>query len=189
MKKSLIYIKNAAATLIVVALLFGGVGCKKDIPDTIAAVKNRTIMPRLHAQEITTVISDSGITKYRIYTKQWDVFDQAAEPYWNFPKGIYFERFNEDLVVDASIRANKAKYFQRKQLWDLRGKVRAINMQGEMFETEHLYWDQTQQKIYSDTLIKITQKTKIIKGLGFESNQSMTKYKILKLQGILAVED
>ena len=181
--------KNLTATFIVVVLLFGGNSCKKDTPDTIAAVKNRKILPQLSAEKITTIISDSGITRYRIYTKQWDVYDKTSEPYWNFPKGVYFERFDDDLVVDASITANKAKYFQNKRLWDLRGKVRSVNIKGEMFETEHLYWDQLQHRIYSDTLIKITQKTKIITGIGFESNEEMTRYKILKLKGILAVEE
>lgn len=189
MKIPSILIKNLTATFIVVVLLISGVGCKKDTPDKIGAVKNRTLIPKLHAQEVTTVISDSGITKYRIYTKQWDVYDKAAEPYWNFPKGLHFERFNEDLVVDANIHANRAKYFDRKRLWELRGKVKAINLMGEMFETEHLYWDQMQERIYSDTLIKVTQKTRIITGVGFESNQSMTKYSILKIKGIMLIPD
>lgn len=180
-------IKNTAATLFVVALLF--MGCSKDQTDKIGAITHREKIPKLHATEITTVISDSGITRYRIYTKQWDIYDKAAEPYWDFPKGIHFERFNEDLTVDANIHANSAKYFDQKKLWVLRGKVRAINIKGEMFETERLFWSQAEQKIYSDTLIKITQATKVLTGVGFESNQDMTRYQISKPKGKLVVPE
>lgn len=182
-------IKNTAATFFVVALLFSGFSCSKEKPDKIKAVTNRAKVPKLHTTEVTTVISDSGITRYRIYTKLWDIFDKAPDPYWNFPKGIHLEKFNEDLTVDANLHANTAKYFDRRKVWELKGKVRAINIKGEMFETEHLFYNQMEQKIYSDTFIRITQRTKIMTGVGFESNQDMTKYHIMKLKGILAVEE
>lgn len=189
MKTSFI-LKNITATFFVVVFLFFAGGCgDKNAPDEISAVGNRSKVPTLHSEDVTTVISDSGITRYRIYAKQWDVFDKAEQPYWDFPKGIYFEKFDENLKVNASIRANYAKFYQRKRLWELKGKVKAINLQGEMFETEHLFWDQNMQKFYSDTLIKITQLTRIITGKGFESNQKMTKYTIIKPEGIVAIDD
>lgn len=175
-------IKNITATFIVVVLLFGNIGCQKDTPEKIN-LKTKTILPTLKANEITTVISDSGITKYRIYTALWNVYDKTPEPYWDFPKGVHFERFNEELMVDANVHANKAIYYQRQQLWDLRGKVRAINLLGEMFETEHLLWNQQQKRIYSDTIVKITQQTRIINAIRFESNEAMTKYSFYQLHG------
>ena len=59
------------------------------------------LTPKLKADIITTLISDSGITRYRISAQEWLVFDRDTQPYWDFPKGIYFERFNEEYVVDA----------------------------------------------------------------------------------------
>lgn len=163
--------------------------CSKDEPLKIAAIKNRTFLPKLHATEITTLISDSGITRYRISTLQWDVYDKVNQPYWNFPKGIHFEKFNLEMNVDANIHSKYAKFKENEQLWELRGKVKATNLQGEVFETEQLFWSQREERIYTDSLIKITQVSRIITGIGFESNQSMTRYTIRKPQGIFPVNE
>ncbi|MDD3320691.1 MAG: LPS export ABC transporter periplasmic protein LptC [Paludibacter sp.] len=181
--------RNITTALTVVVVLFLTVTCSNDKPDTIAAVVDRSTLPKLHATEITTVISDSGITRFRISAPVWDIYDKANKPYWEFPKGIHFEKFDVNLVVDANIHARYAKFNENEQIWELRGKVRSTNLQGELFETEQLFWNQREEKFYSDSLIKITQKSHIITGIGFESNQTMTKYLIKQPQGIFPVDE
>ena len=182
--------KDCRKTMLGFVFLLIFIGCSSnDKPDKISAVGDRAKTPRLHAIDITTVISDSGITRYRISAPRWDIYDRAIPPYWEFPKGIHLERFDLTLKVDANIHSQYAKFNENEQIWELRGKVRAINLQGELFETEQLFWNQRQEKFYSDTLIKITQPTKIITGIGFESNQNMTKYQIKRPQGIFPVNE
>lgn len=163
--------------------------CTNDKPDKIGAIVDRSKMPKLHATEISTIISDSGITRYRISAPIWDVYDKAGQPYWEFPKGINFERFDQNMKVDANIHCLYAKFYENLQIWELRKKVRSTNLQGELFETEHLFWDQRQERFYSDTLIKVTQTTRVITGIGFVSNQTMTKYVINRPQGVFPVDE
>ena len=165
------------------------VACNNDKPDKIGAVVNRVTLPKLRATDITTVISDSGITRYRISAPEWNVYDKASQPYWEFPKGIHFERFDLNLKVDANIHSHYAKFNENEQLWELRGKVKSTNLLGELFETEQLFWNQRQERFYSDSAIKITQATRIITGIGFESNQSMTHYIIKNPQGIFPLNE
>ena len=170
-------------------LLFCIVSCNKDDkPEKIAAVVDRSAMPRLHATDITTLISDSGITRYRISAPCWNVYDKANQPYWEFPQGIHFERFDLNLRVVANIQSEYAKFNENEQLWELRKNVRMTNIQGQLFETNQLYWNQREERFYSDSLIKITDATHIIKGIGFESNQNITNYHIRKTQGIFPVD-
>lgn len=183
-------IKNHITTaILVVVVLFFALSCTNNEVEKIDAVLDRSAMPRLHATEITTVISDSGITRYRISAPQWDVFDRANQPYWEFPAGIHFERFDENLKVDANIHSKYAKFNENEQLWELKGNVRMTNIRGELFETEHLFWNQREERIYSDTIVKITQAKHIINAIGFESNQQMTKYMFKETRGIFPVKD
>ncbi|MDO9153250.1 MAG: LPS export ABC transporter periplasmic protein LptC [Paludibacter sp.] len=183
-------LKHSITTIIsVVVVLFFVLSCTDEKQEKTAAIIDRSAMPKLHAREITTVISDSGITRYRISAPQWDVFDRANQPYWEFPKGVHFERFDLALNVDANIHSNYAKFLENEQLWELKGKVRATNLRGELFETERLFWNQREERFYSDTLIKITQTKHIITGIGFESNQSMTKYTISKPEAIFPIDE
>jgi LPS export ABC transporter protein LptC len=159
-----------------------------DKPEKIAAVSNRSVLPRLHATDITTVISDSGVTRYRITTPCWNSYDRANQPYQEFPQGIHFESFDLNLKVDANIRSDYAKFKDNEQLWELRGNVKMTNIQGQLFETTQLFWNQMQERFYSDSAITITDASHIIKGVGFESNQNMTNYHIRVVKGIFPVD-
>lgn len=173
------YTNKILTTIIVVSILFFTFACGKNKNEVISAVEDRSQMPKLHTDDITTLISDSGVTRYRISAPVWDIFDKAEPPYWEFPSGIHLERFDLELNVDANIHSDYAKYFEKDELWFLRGNVDATNLEGERFETERLYWDQKKEKIHSDTIIKITDVTgTIIYGDDFVSNQSLSNYTI-----------
>ena len=63
------------------------------------------------------------------------------------------------------------------------------NLDGETFETPLLYWDQKAESVYSDSSIVITRENSIIKGIGFRSNQSLTKYTILQPTGVFPLKE
>ncbi len=182
-KKSIVIASIGVVTM----LLFSA--CSGSKKETIAAVGDRKDIPKLDATAVTTVVSDSGVTRYRITTEKWLVYDKSDEPYWDFPEGILLENFTTDLDVDASVEADYAIFFEKKQIWELRGDVIANNLEGEKFETEQLFWNQKTERIYSDSLITITRESSIIVGVGFDSNQSLTEYTIKKPTGIFPMKD
>ena len=63
------------------------------------------------------------------------------------------------------------------------------NIRGQLFETSLLYWNQRDAKFYSDSAITITDATRIIKGVGFDSNQDMTNYHIRRIKGVFPVQN
>ncbi len=162
---------------------------KKEVRHRAGAIADRKAMPALAGDEVTTLISDSGITRYRITAKKWLVFDKADTPYWEFPEGVYLEKFNLNLEADATVEADYAYYNEPAQRWMLRGNVQAVNLQGERFETPLLFWDQPTESVYSDSSIVITREASIIKGVGFRSNQEMTKYTILRPTGVFPISE
>jgi LPS export ABC transporter protein LptC len=143
----------------------------------------------LITDSVTTLISDSGITRYRIEAPQWLVYDRTNPPYQEFPKGIYMEQFDEQLAVKAQLKADYAYYDETAQQWTLRGNVHALNRQGETFDTPEMHWDQKEHRVYSDTSIHIVREKSIIEGVGFDSNEEMTKYTILNPTGVFPIKD
>lgn len=150
---------------------------------------DRKELPALTADDVRTIISDSGITKYLMEAPKWMIYDKADSPYWEFPNGLYIEQFNSNLEAEATVEADYARYNETAQRWLLRGNVKAINLEGEQFETPLLYWDQKSETIYSDSSIVITRQESVLKGIGFRSNQSMTKYTILRPTGIFPIKE
>ncbi len=181
-------ISTATVFIIVVVLIFFSSCSDSEI---VVVDKNisREELPRLTATNITTIISDSGITRYRITTPKWKIYDKKEEPFWLFPKGLNFERFNEYYKVDAEMKSDSAIYLDKISLWEFNSNVKAKNLEGEYFETDQLFWDEKNERIYSDKKIKITQKTKIISGIGFESNSNLTRYTIRNPQGIIPLDE
>lgn len=153
------------------------------------AITERDSLPVMKTLGVTTLISDSGVTRYRIKTEEWLIFDKKRPSYWAFEKGVYLEKFDSLLHVDASIKADTAYYYDKQKLWKLVGHVAIKNLQGNKFNTELLYWNQATEKIYSDKFIRIEQPDKIILGHGFDSNQEMTIYTIHNIEGVFYMDD
>ena len=176
--------------MLMVLLVLVIAGCRRrDVRLRADAVTDRAAMAVLEAIDVTTIISDSGVVRYRIKAQTWKVYDKADTPYWEFPDGIYLEKFNTELEPDASIESDYAFYNEPAQRWMLRGNVKALNLEGEQFETPLLFWDQKSESIYSDSSIVITREASIIQGVGFRSNQEMTKYTILRPTGIFPINE
>lgn len=166
------------------------VSCGKKKENLISITYDPELTPTMDTDDVTTLISDSGVTRYKLETKRWKVFDKAKEPYWYFPKGIYLERFDQNFNVEARINADTAWNYTEKRLWHLRGHVKIRNLKGENFKSEELFWDQRQGRVYSDKYIEIEKGETKLKGYGFESNQAMTDYNVFHPHdGEIPVED
>jgi len=162
--------------------------CNKDKPQFVRNLKDRVTTPGMYTDSVTTLISDSGKIRYRVISEVWKVFDKAGEPYWYFPKKVYFERFDDSLRTESLVQCDTAWYYSRLGLWKLRKNVKLVNLKGESFESAVLFWDQRQQRIYSDSFIRIEQLNQTLTGYGFESNEQLTKYRILKPTGVFPAD-
>ncbi|MGL4852590.1 MAG: LPS export ABC transporter periplasmic protein LptC [Phocaeicola sp.] len=163
-------------------------GSNKQLTESII---ERDSLPSMRTLGVTTLISDSGVIRYKIIAEEWEIFDKKNPPYWAFEKGVYLEKFDSLFHIDSSVKADTAYYFEQKKLWKLKGNVHIRNQQGDKFDTQLLYWDEKQERIYSDRPIRIEQPDKsIINGrYGFESNQNLTEYQIYNSTGTFTVED
>ena len=69
------------------------------------AITERDSLPSMKTLGVTTLISDSGITRYKIITEEWEIYDKKNPPYWAFEKGerVYSDKFirieQEDKII------------------------------------------------------------------------------------------
>lgn len=180
---------NITITLTVMVMFVLFSACSGRHKEMGEAITERDSLPVMDTRGVTTLISDSGVTRYRIITEEWLVFDRKSPSYWSFEKGVYLEKFDSLLQVEANIQSDTAYYYDKEKLWKLVGNVVVQNLEGEKFDTELLYWDQNKHTVYSDRFIRIEQPDRIITGHGFESNEQMTIYTIHKPGGIFYVEN
>ena len=100
--------------------------CSGDNKNLAEAITERDSLPTMKTLGVTTLISDSGITRYKIITEEWEIYDKKNPPYWAFEKGVYLEKFDSLFHIDASIKADTAYYYEKKKLWELRSNVQPV---------------------------------------------------------------
>ena len=65
----------------------------------------------MKSYNVTTLVSDSGITRFRVVTPEWLVYDKKAKPTWEFPQGLHLEQFDENLEVHSEVDSLICIYF------------------------------------------------------------------------------
>ncbi|GHT16152.1 hypothetical protein AGMMS4956_17830 [Bacteroidia bacterium] len=165
---------------IAVVLIAGLAACSNDI-EKVQELSDAANVPSLRIKKLDGRISELGTMKVKFATPLLLKYDFAAEKHTDFPEGIEAYRYNDSMQLEASITANHAIYFESKDLWEATGKVRVRNVKNELLETEKLYWDTKNKRIYTDVWVKITNKDAIINGEGLNSDETFTNYEILKI--------
>ena len=138
---------------------------------------------------VMALISDSGITRYKLTTPTWLIYGKASEPFWYFPDGVYVEKFDTLFNIEASIKADEAYNYQRRKLWEANGNVDITNFEGVRFQTSQLFWDEQNETFYTDSFIHITKKDMINTGIGFRSNKDLSVWEIYNSSAEIMVEE
>lgn len=186
--KQFAYSTTIALTAIVVLIFHAS--CQGDAESGAPAVDGSSdSLAIMSTYDVKTLISDSGRISYRIDAAEWLVFNKRNPPYWAFEKGVYLEKYDRAMNVEATIKCDTAYYFNEQKLWKLIGNVDIRNLKNEKFFTDLLYWNQEEKIIYSDAHIKIEQENQVTEGYGFSSNQDLSAWHIKNTKGIYAIEE
>ena len=169
----------SVVTVFLSVMAFFFISCKEEVKSTVDLHYDADKVHSLNTDSVTMLISDSGLIRYKVIAKTWEIFDRAKDPHWFFPDGLYVEQFDTIFSIVATVKADTAWNFTSKKLWQLKGHVVIRNKLGETFKSEELFWDQRQQKVYSKKYVEVFRPDKMtLHGMGgFEANQQMTEYR------------
>lgn len=169
-----------------IAILAGA--CTRERKVDVAKTLDPANMPTMKTINVSTLISDSGITQYKIVSPVWYVYDNVANPYWNFPKGLYLRKYDRKFKVIATVAADSARYFKDQRLWRLDGNVEMTKAPSDVFLSQQLFWDESRHIIYTDSFMHVENATHVLEGFGFRSDDRLLTYSIVKPSGIFPVE-
>jgi LPS export ABC transporter protein LptC len=163
--------------------------CSKEKEHTAPAIYERDSVSVMTSYGVNTLISDSGVIKYKIVTERWDVNTVRTPSRWTFIKGVFFEQFDEQFRVQAYVQADTAWYYDQKKLWELRGRVRVRNVNGMRFSSEELFWDGMTHELYSNKYSVLYTPERTLQGTYFRSDEKMTRYTVSNSQGSFVKSD
>ena len=163
--------------------------CEEAQEHTAAAIYDRDSVSMMVSYGVNTLISDSGIIKYKIVTERWDVNTIKQPTRWTFEKGVFFEQFDQNFHVEAYVQADTAWYYDQQKLWHLRGRVRIRNVNGLIYQSEELYWDGLKHELYSNVFSRVTTPERTLQGTYFRSDEQMRHYTVSNSKGSFMAED
>lgn len=174
------------AFVLLVWLLYS---CSEEKSHTAPAVDDRDSVSVMVSYGVNTLISDSGIIKYRIVAETWDVNQTRKPTRWTFINGIFLEQFDPQFRIQAYIFADTAWYYDQLKLWELRGRVRVRNTRGIVFRSEELFWDGIAHEMYSDKFSRLITPERTLEGTHFRSDEHMLHYTVSNSKGSFVRSD
>lgn len=184
----MIKMKSFTKSIVALAAVLFLFSCTND-PSEVKKYSVRDDLPLEVQENLELTYSDSSFSRLKLKAPLAEHYPQLEEPMREFPQGINVKFFDSFGKEDSRMRSDYAIEYVDKNLWHATGDVVVVNKKGEQLNTEELYWDQKDEKIYSDVFVKITTDKEIIMGEGFEADQNFDNYTINKVTGQIAIDD
>ena len=176
-------LQHAAAGLLCSFCFLLAVSCQEQKEHTASAIHDRDSVAMMTSFGVNTLISDSGVMKYRIVTERWEVNTSKNPSQWIFEKGILLEQFDEKFHVNSYIQSDTAYYYDQQKIWKLYGRVRILTKDGLKFTSEQLTWDQNKHELSSNVFSKLVTPERTLQGSYFWSDEKMTRYFVSNSKG------
>lgn len=159
------------------------VACQEQVEHTAPAIHARDSVAMMTSYGVNTLISDSGVMKYRIVTERWEVNTNKNPSRWIFNKGILLEQFDDKFHINSYIQCDTAYYYDQLKIWKLYGRVRILTKDGLRFNSEQLTWDQNKHELSSNVFSKLVTPERTLQGSHFWSDEKMTRYVVSNTKG------
>lgn len=175
----------------IAALFFGAAilfyACKNDLEKIkpFAAPEN---LPVAEATNIRTLFTDSGEVRFFLKAPRLLRFETEEKSFIEFPEGIELVKYDENQEIISSITAEYARQYEKEKKWEAKNNVIATNARGDTLKTEHLIWEEEEEKIHTEEFVKIIRPDQIITGIGFTSDQSLQNWRIKDPKGTIYID-
>lgn len=172
---------GAKHTLLLSALLMGMLligACENDIKDIKELSAKESEKPLQQTTGVDVIYSDMAKVKLRLLTPlliEYNDTAKNAREYRTTPKGVKVIFYDTVRVREAgNIVADSSIQYQREGIIEFHRNVVATSVDGKVFKSEELIWDQEKKIIYSNLPVQgIMKDGSIINGVGFTSDDQL----------------
>lgn len=128
--------------------------------------------------------TDSSITKARVHADRGRLYGSRQETVLDSHVVVRF--FSPKGSELAQLHCQRVRIDNRTNAMFASGNVVIeSNVNGTKVESASMMWDNKSRKLTSQEYVKVTRPGEIIEGgIGFESDESMSNYRIFKVKGV-----
>ena len=126
--------------------------------------------------DMFVIQSENGLLQMRMEADLMERYQNDSVSYEIFPEGFAVYGYNEEGLLETEITSDNARHekFDKNDVetWAAFGNVVVKNViNKERMETDTLYWDRKNEKIYTDCYVKMFSPKGFMQGYGMESDQ------------------
>lgn len=155
------------------ALAFVVFSCKGKLPES--GELNLDETPIQVVENVFSVSSENSDLQMRMEAKTMMRFENDSMMYEKFPDGFAVYGYMEDGRLETEITADNAlhrSWNDGREEWQATGNVVVKNLiKREVMETDTLYWDKKEEKIFTHCYVKMWSPDGFMQGYGMESDQ------------------
>ena len=178
-------LQTALALLAILAVA----ACSKERVETKSLNVNIDSLYTARMIKLNTLISDSGMIRYRMIAPVLLIYERPERNEWVFPQGLILRPYDTVSGNKVFIKAASAIRSTATEEWELIGHVQVQGPEGQRLNTHRLFWQRDQRRLYShDTTYFFTQGREL-RGSSFEATDDLSWYQILNNKGMIEYDE
>jgi LPS export ABC transporter protein LptC len=164
------------------AVAFVVISCKEKLDVAQALDLDNT--PMQIVDDMFIVHTENGILQMRVEAPLMERYKKDTVEYELFPKGLAVYAYTDEGLLETQILSDNAKhqkFSDGRETWAAFGNVVVKNLiEQQTMETDTLYWNQQDEKLYTDCYVKMYSPDGFMQGYGMESDQKASTAYILR---------
>lgn len=175
-----------------ILLLFFLSSCAENNRQSVSKISSSDDVTVEIAKDVEILYSDSAQIKVRIISPTLKRYRDQGEVYDEFPDGLNVEFMDNNQRVKSWLTAEYALRKENEKKIFIQNNVELYNKNKDELLTEELIWDEGNEEIYTNKLVKIRQPSRgdTSLGIGFRADQEFTEFEISrKFSAIKNIDD
>lgn len=171
-------------TVVLAAALLMVVGCSSDSSQE--GTVDNTEVPDEVVTDFTTAETDSGRVAWTLTAPEAHKFNERKVFLMDNPRIEFYDEFGN---LQTTLTANKGQYFETSRDMLAYGNVVVVSVEGDVLETDSLRYLNADDRIVSDSRVKITRGRNVTTGIGLRCDRKLNSVEILKDVEAVIVDD
>ena len=165
--------------LFLMSTLWVFLGCESNFKE-VQKINYSEFIPSGEAENFNLKYTDSGRIKSILVSPKMLDYSNVDFPFTEFPKGVDVTLY-DNKAKKTFVRSDYAISYAGTDIIDLQGHVKITTEEGQLMETEQLYYDQKNEWFFTEKKFKFTDP----KGVSFGEGIDFSKdFKIVNSQKI-----
>ncbi len=169
------------ALFLLSSTLFISVGCESNFKE-IQKINFSEFTPSGEAENFNLKYTDSGKIKSILISPKMLDYSSVAFPFTEFPEGIDVTLY-DNKNKKTFVLSDYAITYKGTDVIDLQGNVKISNENGQLLETDQLYFDQKNEWFYTEKKFKFTDPKGVSYGEGVDFSKDFKIVNSQKIKG------